>query len=186
MHKGRFRVQAPAAMPTLDIRIETPAGRIEARGGSLSWPGARSRWNVYCDAEELTLTPRGKAMPCAWQAGGSARFWSEKRRWRNPDRRGGVDPDLHHFEVCNAYFEDLEPFIDRDRLFDRAGLDRIWAGAPDPDAGRRRAGPDVSPTIRPAVAALAPGLPPGAGESGGAGMTNASGTGMTAWGPSGA
>jgi hypothetical protein len=165
--KGRIRVQAAAPVPSLDIRIDTPAGRIEAQGGSfVVAQGPDRRWNVYSDSDELTITPRG-GDPVRLAAGGAAQFWT------GADNQGellvdGVelDPDLHHFEVCNAYFEDLEPFIDQDRRFDRAGLDGYLGGGTSIqvlDDGALVG--DVSPTIRPAVAAFeAPGLPPGGGE----------------------
>ncbi len=165
--KGRIRVQAAAPVPSLDIRIDTPAGRIEAQGGSfVVAQGPDRRWNVYSDSDELTITPRaGDFVRLA--AGGAAQFWT------GADDQGellvdGVelDPDLHHFEVCNAYFEDLEPFIDQDRRFDRAGLDGYLGGGTSIqvlDDGALVG--DVSPTIRPAVAAFeAPPPPRGGGE----------------------
>lgn len=171
LKKGRVRVQAAAPVPSLDIRIDTPAGRIGAQGGAfVVAQGADGRWNVYSDSDELTITPRG-GDPVRLAAGGAAQFWMGADD-RAEVRMDGVelDPDLHHFEVCNAFFEDLEPFIDQDRRFDRAGLDRyLGGGTPIQALDDGALVGDVSPTIRPAVAAFeAPGLPPGAGaEPGG-------------------
>lgn len=165
--KGRIRVQAPVPIPTMDIRINTPAGRVEAQGGSfVVAQGADRRWNIYSDSDELVITPRGGS-PMRLSAGGAAQFWIGADDQVEVQVDGvELDPDLHHFEVCNAYFEDLEPFIDQDRRFDRAGLDGYLGGGTSIqvlDDGALVG--DVSPTIRPAVAAFeAPKPPPGGGE----------------------
>ena len=72
------------------------------------------------------------------------------------------DSELHQFELCNTFFEDLEPFIERERRFDRAGLESYLgspAGLVAIDDGALVT--DVSPTIRPEVAVDSAPLPAG-------------------------
>ncbi len=166
LQRGRIRVQAPTPVPTLDIRITTPAGRIEAQGGAfVVAQGSDRRWNVYCDSDELTLVPRD-GEPVRLSAGDSAQFWINEDGEVEVRLGVDVDPDLYHFEVCNAFFEDLEPFIDQERRFDRAGLDRYLGGStPIQVLDDGALVTDVSPTIRPSVAGLTvPSLPPGGGD----------------------
>lgn len=166
LHKGRIRVQAGTPIPTLDIRITTPMGRVQAHGGSFVVAQDRNRrWNVYCDAYELTLvSPDGESV--VLKAGEAAWFWIDRNKRFNIRHEGvAINGDLHEFELCNAYFEDLEPFIERDRRFDRAGLEK-YLGGTRPLVGVDDAGlvTDVSPSDRLAQTLKAvPALPAGAG-----------------------
>lgn len=170
LHIGRIRVQAGVPMPTLDIQIATPAGRIEAHGGAfVVAQDPEGRWNVFCDAYDLRIVGLEGAVTEV-KAGETARFWVDEQS-RTDVRKAGVsgDSELHQFELCNAFFEDLEPFIERERRFDRAGLEN-YLGRPEGlvalDGGALVS--DVSPTLRPEVAvdsaplpAVSPGEEPG-------------------------
>ena len=47
LHRGRVRVQAGPPSPTMDIRIDTPAGAVEAQGGSfVVAQQGKSGWDV--------------------------------------------------------------------------------------------------------------------------------------------
>ena len=172
LYKGRIRVQAGPPTATLDIRIDTPAGAVEAQGGSfVVAQNGSNGWDVYCDAFELALAPRNGAR-AALKAGDAARLTFDPAA----DRGGlqtdnvAIDPGLHTFELCNVFFADLEPFIDRELGFDRNGLEQ-YLGMTAPfytlDSGALVT--DASPTIRPSVAAARPAvLPrPGEGQPGG-------------------
>ena len=172
LRRGRIRVQAGPPSPTLDIRIETPAGAIEAQGGAFVVAQKDKKgWDVYCDAFDLTLAPRNGAR-AGLQTGGAAclQFDSEAGRGELQTENVATDPGLHTFELCNVFFADLEPFIDRERGFDRNGLEQ-YLGLTEPfyslDSGALVT--DASPTIRPAVASELPAvLPrPGDGQPGG-------------------
>ena len=172
LHRGRVRVQAGPPSPTMDIRIDTPAGAVEAQGGSfVVAQQGKSGWDVYCDAYELTLAPRNGAR-AGLQAGAAARLQLEPESDRGElqTENVAIDPGLHTFELCNVFFADLEPFIDRERGFDRNGLEQ-YLGLTEPfynlDSGALVT--DASPTIRPAVASALPAaLPrPGEGQPGG-------------------
>ena len=166
MIRGRLRAHAGAPTPTLDLRIETPDGAVEAHGGSFAVAqDGQGAWHVANEADELSVAPRsGKRT--ALRAGEAIRFAAD-----------GVETEpatanaaLYQFELCNAYFADLEPFIERDRPFDRAGLSDYLGLATAPvalDAGALVT--DASPAIRPAVAATLPARAPRAqpGEPGG-------------------
>ncbi len=164
--KGRLRVQAGTPLPTLDLRIDTSAGRVEAHGGAfVVAQGEQDRWHVACEAHELAVVPRNgsrtelKANQAAWLAADG----EERGAFRWEDI--GENPELYQFELCNAFFADLEPFIHHERPFDREGLGQyIGATAPflDLDAGALVT--DASPTIRPAVAAVRPAALPRPGE----------------------
>jgi len=159
LHKGRIRVQAGTPIPTTDIRITTPDGVIEAQGGAfVVAQDARHQWNVLNDAYELSVTPRN-APRVEMEADSSARIEMEGGRGQLVD--GARDPSLAQFELCNVFFEDLEPFIHHTREFNRGGLEQ-YMGLSDPFTRLDDGGivTDVSPTIRPEVGAtLSPPIP---------------------------
>lgn len=164
--KGRIRVQAGVPMPTLDIQIETPVGTVEAQGGSfVVAQGGQGRWNVMSEGYELAVTPRNgtreplKAGEAAWMAADG----EDRSRFQLED--GSENAALYQFELCNAFFADLEPFIHHERPFDREGLgDYIGATAPFFDLDSGALVTDASPTIRPSVAAGRPTVLPRPGE----------------------
>ena len=164
--RGRVRVQAGTPMPTLDIQIETPAGTIEAQGGSfVVAQGDQGRWNVMSEAYELAVAPRNgtraelKAGEAAWMAADG----ENRSQLRTEDP--AVNSALYQFELCNAFFGDLEPFIHHERPFDREGLGQ-YLGTTESfyslDSGALVT--DASPTIRPSVAAVRPAALPRPGE----------------------
>ena len=170
MQGGRIRIQASAPSPTLDIRIATPAGEIEAQGGAfVVAQNNKEEWTIFPDSDALTVTPKGGART-ALRAGQYARLTLADNRAELQTDGILMDPHLHHFEVCNVYFADLEPFIHNPLDFNRDGLS-AYLGLTAPllqlDAGALTT--DASPTIRPSVAAVAPPvLPrPGEGQPGG-------------------
>ena len=163
---GRIRVQAGTPMPTLDVQIETPVGTVAAQGGSfVVAQGGQGRWNVLSETHELAVTPRNgsraelKAGEAAWMAAdgeGRSQFQSESVE---------ENSELYQFELCNAFFADLEPFILHDRPFDREGLGQyIGTTAPFFDLDSGALVTDASPTIRPSVAAVRPATLPRPGE----------------------
>ena len=167
LHRGRIFVQAGAPTPSLDIRIETPDGTIEAQGGSFAVAQDGSNgWHVASEADALTVTPRSGDR-VELKAGAAVRF-AVGGGSATPEAAAGSP--LFQFELCQAYFADLEPFIQRDRPFDREGL-AAYLGLSAPfaaiDAGALVT--DASPSIRPAVGGLQPARAPrpGPGAPGG-------------------
>lgn len=164
--QGRLRVQAGVPMPAMDIQIETPAGTVEAQGGSfVVAKDDQDLWHVASEAYELAVVPRKgdraplKAGEAAWMVAAG----EEQGRIQLENK--AENSALYQFELCNSFFADLEPFIHRDRPFDRDGLgEYIGATAPflDLDAGALVT--DASPTIRPSVAAGRPAVLPRPGE----------------------
>ncbi len=164
--RGGIRVQAGAPTPSLDIRIATPDGAIEAQGGSfvVAQDGQRN-WHVSSEAYELDVVPRNGDR-AELKAGEAAQFVvdgtsrGEARAENAADHSG-----LYQFELCNVFFADLEPFIQRDRPFDREGLGQ-YLGTTAPfamlDSGALVA--DASPTIRPSVSSVLPSALPRPGE----------------------
>ena len=153
LHKGRVRVQAGAPTATLDLRIETSAGTVAAQGGSfVVAQNGKDAWDVYCDAYELTATSRD-GQRAELKAGGAARMATGDGDLGDLQTAGvAVDPELHQFELCNSFFEDLEPFVDDAAEFDREGLARylgLSTAIVDLDSGALAT--DASPTIRPSV-----------------------------------
>ncbi len=166
LFQGRLLVNAGEALPTMDVRIETPAGAVLSSGGIFAVAeDGQDAWHVWSEAGELTLVPNG-GDPVALAAGAAARFAGTGAEDENLDANAA----LFQFELCAAFFGDLEPFVHRTREFDRAGLGQ-YLGLTEPiaavDAGALVT--DASPSIRPAVAGTLPArLPrPGAGEPGG-------------------
>ena len=168
---GRIRVQAGMPIPTLDVRIKTPVGTIAAQGGSfVVAQGDQDRWNVMSEAYELAVTPRNgtraklKAGEAAWMAADG-----EDRSQFQPES-AEENAALYQFELCNAFFADLEPFIHHERPFDREGLgEYLGTTAPFVDLDSGALVTDASPTIRPSVSSLkTSALPrPGEGAPGG-------------------
>lgn len=164
--RGRLLVNAGEALPTMDVRIETPAGAVLSSGGIFAVAeDGQDAWHVWSETGDLTLVPNG-GDPVALAAGAAARFAGTGAEDENVDANAA----LFQFELCEAFFGDLEPFVHRNREFDRAGLGQ-YLGLTEPiaavDAGALVT--DASPSIRPAVAGTLPArLPrPGAGEPGG-------------------
>lgn len=164
--KGRLRVQGGVPMPTMDIQIETPVGTVEAQGGSfVVAQGGQGRWNVMSEGYGLAVVPRNgtraelKAGEAAWMAADG----EDRSSFQLEDP--AENAALYQFELCNAFFADLEPFIHHERPFDREGLG-TYIGATTPffdlDAGALVT--DASPTIRPSVAAGRPTVLPRPGE----------------------
>ena len=171
LHRGRIRVQAGAPMPTMDIRVATPEGTVEAQGGSfVVAQDGQGRWNVMTEAYEVAVVPRAGERT-GLKAGESVRLvggGDEPGRARLEE--AAADPELWQFELCNAFFADLEPFIQRERAFDRDGLGEylgLDSAFVDLDSGALVT--DASPTIRPSVAGVLPAKRPrpGDGEPGG-------------------
>ena len=168
---GRIRVQAGVPIPTLDVQIETPVGMIAAQGGSfVVAQGDQGRWNVMSEAYELAVAPRNgtpaqlKAGEAAWMAADG-----EDRSQFQPES-AAENAALYQFELCNAFFADLEPFIHHERPFDREGLgEYLGTTAPFVDLDSGALVTDASPTIRPSVSSLkTSALPrPGEGAPGG-------------------
>ena len=171
LFKGRIRVQAGTPLPTLDIQIETPVGTVAAQGGSfVVAQGGQDRWNVMSEAYELTVTPRN-GTPATLKSGEAAWMAADgEDRSQFQSENAAENAELYQFELCNAFFADLEPFIHHERPFDREGLGQ-YIGTTEPffslDTGALVT--DASPTIRPSVAGNRPAvLPrPAEGASGG-------------------
>lgn len=163
---GRIRVQAGVPIPTLDVQIETPAGTVMAQGGSfVVAQGDQGRWNVASEAFELAVVPRNgnreqlKAGEAAWMAAAG------EDRSRFELENMAANSALYQFELCNAFFADLEPFIHHERPFDREGLGAyIGATAPFLDLDSGALVTDASPTIRPSVSSVRPAAWPRPGE----------------------
>ena len=166
LFKGRLRVQAGTPMPTMDIQIETPVGTVEAQGGAfVVAEGGQGRWNVVSEAYELAVAPRNgpraalKAGEAAWMAAAG----EDRGQFQIED--ASENTELYQFELCNAFFADLEPFIHHERPFDRDGLGQyIGATAPFYSLDSGALVTDASPTIRPAVAGVRPAVLPRPGE----------------------
>lgn len=161
MVRGRVRVHAGAPTPTLDIRIETEAGGVEAQGGTFAVAQDRQgEWHVASEVDGLAVVPRGGERS-ELQAGEAIRFAVAGPEVQAQAEAVADQPGLYEFELCNAFFADLEPFIHRDRPFDRAGLtDYLGLSAPPVALDAGALVTDASPTIRPAVAATLPVPPP--------------------------
>ena len=171
LHRGRIRVQAGAPMPTMDIRVATPEGTVEAQGGSfVVAQDGQGRWNVMTEAYEVAVVPRAGERT-GLKAGESVRLvGGGEEPGRARIEKTAADPELWQFELCNAFFADLEPFIQRERAFDRDGLGEylgLDSAFVDLDSGALVT--DASPTIRPSVAGVLPAKRPrpGDGEPGG-------------------
>ncbi|HQF19773.1 MAG TPA: FecR domain-containing protein [Kiritimatiellia bacterium] len=166
LERGRIRVHAGAPLPTLDIRVVTPAGVIEAHGGEfVVAEGESGQWLVFCHAGELTLTPRG-GEPVTLGAGNNARLTLAGERAELQTTGVPNDPARESFELCNVFFSDLEPFIEHPLDFDREGLGNyLGLNAPFQDVDDGALVTDASPTIRPAVAGAQPTRLPRAGEN---------------------
>jgi hypothetical protein len=168
LHKGRIRVQAGVPTPSLDIRITTPVGAIEAQGGSfVVAQGDQGRWNVLSEAYELAVTPRNgsreelKAGEAAWIAADGA----DRGKMQLEDV--AQNSELYQFELCNAFFGDLEPFIDPARQFDREGLGQyLGLGGPILVLDDGGLVTDVSPSVRLSAAATLPAVLPRPAEGG--------------------
>lgn len=166
LERGRIRVHAGAPLPTLDIRIATPAGVIEAQGGEfVVAEGARDQWLVFQHAGTATLTPRD-GEPVTLRTGDNARLTLAGGRATAQTDGVPNDPARESFELCNVFFGDLEPFIDNPLDFDREGLGNylgLTTSFQDVDDGALVT--DASPTIRPVVAGAQPTALPRAGEN---------------------
>ena len=171
LHRGRIRVQSGVPMPTMDIRILTPAGTVEAQGGSfVVAQDDQGGWSVMTEAYEVAVVPRAgeRAVLKAGEAVRMVAAGEEPGRVRLEET--SADPELWQFELCNAFFADLEPFIQREQGFDREGLgDYLGLDSAFIDLDSGALVTDASPTIRPSVAGVSPAERPrpGDGEKGG-------------------
>ena len=170
LHRGRMFVHAAAPTPALDIRVETPDGTVEAQGGSFAVAqDGQYGWHVASEAYELAVVPRNGAR-MELKAGEALRLAVEGDVVRAQPENGTGESPLFQFELCNAFFADLEPFVLQDRPFDREGLGGyLGLSAPFAAVAADALVTDASPTIRPAVAGAAPARRPrpGVGETGG-------------------
>jgi hypothetical protein len=111
LFQGRLLVNAGEALPTMDVRIETPAGAVLSSGGIFAVAeDGQDAWHVWSEAGELTLVPNG-GDPVALAAGAAARFAGTGAEDENLDANAA----LFQFELCAAFFGDLEPFVHRTR-----------------------------------------------------------------------
>ena len=171
LHRGRIRVQAGVPMPTMDLRILTPAGTVEAQGGSfVVAQDGQGRWNVMTEGYEVAVVSRAGERAVV-KAGEAVRMVVDGE---DPGRvrieASAADPELWQFELCNVFFADLESFIQRERGFDRGGLgDYLGLDSAFVDLDSGALVTDASPTIRPSVAGVSPAERPrpGDGEKGG-------------------
>lgn len=150
LHKGRIMVHASTPSPSRDIRIQTTEGLVEASGGTFvvaqtgdaEWALISEEYSQFITPEggARTELPEGEAMELVRAEHGTSQLNS------NPDL---LESPVRKFEVCNCFFDDLDPFIYDPIEFDRAGLTE-YIGTVD---GFEFVGPsesvaDVSPSIR--------------------------------------
>jgi len=161
LHKGRIRIQAGTPISTTDIRITTPDGVVEAQGGGfVVAQDSQHRWNVLNDAYELSVTPRNGSR-VEMEADSSALMVMDGDQGRLQMGSAGRDAELDQFELCNTFFQDLEPFLHHTREFNRGGLEQ-YMGLNSSFIRLDQGGivSDVSPIFRPDVAeTIAPGVP---------------------------
>lgn len=169
--KGRILVHAGAPIASLDIRIKTDTGEVHADGGTFAVARqSDGTWAVFNDEFEQTLVPeKGTPLPLKDKQTAVMTRQTDGTAEARLDASLGDSP-LRQFEVCNVFFEDLEPFLDDPVRFDRQGLSSYIGGA---DAaidfiGGDIAAVDVSPSFRPIpVANVRPGADMGKEASGG-------------------
>lgn len=168
LHKGRLRVHAGVPTATLDIQVETSAGSVAAQGGSfIVAQDERGVWHVSSEAYDQDVIPRGNDR-AVLKAGTSIHFaGSDAGSGMVVSETAGEQADLYQFELCSAFFQDLEPFVLTDRPFDRQGLgEYLGFGRSLSVADDGALVTDVSPSIRPSVVATLPGNPPHSPDAG--------------------
>lgn len=159
LHKGRILVHAGAPTPSLDIKVQVPPGTVESSGGTFVVAQTdKETWAVISEEYDVTLKPlAGKAESLA-QGKAASMYLESAEKGDVKDDESLLDSPARKFEVCNTFFQDLEPFIDDPLRFDRQGLgEYIGAAASAPFVGDAGVVTDVSPSFRPvSVATLKP------------------------------
>lgn len=163
LHKGRVLVHAGIPSGSFDIRIKVDAGAIEANGGTFAVAQNNKEWLVFSEEYELELA--GNEGQREKVAEGKNAVLSLDRNGKSEIRTDAAlqDSPLRQFELCNVFFQDLEPFVHRITGFDRAGLgDYLGLTGPVTFLGYAGLVSDVSPSFRPTAATVAaPRMPKG-------------------------
>ncbi len=169
LHKGRILVHSNPPVPSLDIRIRVDAGEIRAGGGTFAVARQTDgSWGVFNEAYTQELIPKNgesfvlsdkHAAVMALLPDGSAEVRHELALRDSP---------LPGFEVCSAFFQDLEPFFHDPLRFDRQGLAHYIGGqgAGIDFIGGDMTVADVSPSFRPVPFASVRGRVISDGDSG--------------------
>lgn len=164
INRGRLYINAGIPTPTMVLNVVTPAGRIEAAGGSFSLASTEGGWSLKSEEHAFDVVPN---------VGDRVQVPENKAAWLTSEgveiRDAVVDERLHRFLLCRELFRSIEPFFHPTLGYDRNGLARHlgWEGPPI-YLGAQGLIADVSPAFRPTAAATAtPDVPTGAGESAG-------------------
>ncbi len=153
LHKGRILLHAGAPTPSLDIRVQTDAGEVDASGGTLAVAQTgKGEWAVFSQEYDHFMTPKNGARVRVPEGDAFRLTLGDDGRGEaenDPDLR---DSPLKDFEVCNIYFEDLDAFFQNPLSFDREGVSRyIGAEGGVEFVGSADQVSDVSPSIRQTV-----------------------------------
>jgi hypothetical protein len=149
LKKGRVLVHAGVPTPTLDVRIRTAEGEVDASGGTfVVAQSGDGEWAFISDEHNQFVTPQGGTRTELRE--GEALFLS--RRDGQPALEKDADlleSPLREFEICSCYFDDLETYLRDPLYFDRAGL-REYLGTPGgiDYIGSNESVVDVSPSYR--------------------------------------
>lgn len=155
VERGRVYINAGVPSPSLQLVVETDAGRIEANGGQFSMVSTDRGWSILLEEYEADVAP-AKGARRTLMAGDRA-LLSET----DVSPTDTTDERLHRFELCRGLFRDIEPFFHSARGYDRDGVGRyLGLSGPPIYLGAQGLIADVSPSFRPTpAAATAPAVP---------------------------
>lgn len=172
LQRGRILLHAGAPMATMDIRVMTDAGMVQASGGSFSVAQQQDKsWAVFNEADEQSVVADGKP-PVVVSGGLTVRLGRKADGTAEATVDDGLQvSELRTFEVCDVFFEDLALYFRDPLRLDRQGLAAYigGTGAGINFLGGSRVVADASPSVRPVTAANVETGKPTPGEPGGGG-----------------
>lgn len=153
LHKGRIEVQAGTPTPSLDIRIRTNAGEIEAHGGKFIVAQAGEKeWVVRSEKQEVGVTPEQGGRVMLSEGGSASLTVTDEGVGRFEQETTQAESLPATSDFFNDSFVELAPFIQDDGGYDRSGLSQ-YIGAEEglEFVGSVDTALDVSPATRTVV-----------------------------------
>lgn len=147
--RGRILVRAAAPLATLDIRVQTPEGRVESSGGTfvVAQTDPDGKWVVVSEEYDLAVTPLNGAKTAVAE-GQSIQLVRSGDQVSLEAADAGLNPALLKFEVCSCYFDDLDTYLENPNGVTRTDLAQ-WIGTGQNFAyqGGLSSYTDVSPSV---------------------------------------
>jgi hypothetical protein len=153
---GAVYFHSAAPSPTMAIEVRTPIGTVQTTGADFAVAQDSDQWQVAVDAHRVVFISDGKSVDV-----GQGQMLQARRDGQGGTTRAGIveskaDLLTKRFDMCQCFFQELDPLVFRPDGADIGGL-KDWIGT---EGGMVLVGDeslwhDVSPSFRVSPARMA-------------------------------